>query len=217
MRKLISLLLLAMMIAPAQAQFSKPRKQYVEYLAKTNNPTRLYHLGEQAMLTIEAYKGGNPLNGVKVYYRVGDEMMLPAKEDSVEFVNGIATIQMGTMQKPGFRACNYRFTVYDKTYKDLLKVGYEPFRIETCTPMPEDFEKFWQKTMKETNKIDLAPEITPLPKYSTDKVEVSLVKLTVGKNGRNMYGYLPKPKDGKKHPVLFCPPGAGSSKIQPTT
>ena len=34
MRKLISLLLLAMMIAPAQAQFSKPRKQYVEYLAK---------------------------------------------------------------------------------------------------------------------------------------------------------------------------------------
>lgn len=216
-KKTLVLVLLMGIVATAWAQFSKPRKQYVEYLAKTNNATRLYHLGEQATLTIEAYKGGNPLNGVKVYYRVGDEMMLPAKEDSVEFVNGIATIQIGTMQKPGFRACDYRFTVYDKTYKDLLKVGFEPFKIETYTPMPKDFEKFWQKTMKETNKIDLAPEITPLPKYSTDKVEVSLVKLTVGKNGRNMYGYLTKPKDGKKHPVLFCPPGAGSAKIQPTT
>lgn len=32
-----------------------------------------------------------------------------------------------------------------------------------------------------------------------------------------MYGYLTKPRDGNRHPLLFCPPGAGMGKVTPTT
>lgn len=211
------LLLLVGTIMPAIAQFSKPRRAYVEYLVTPNNSDRTYKLGEKALIKIEAYKGGVALDGVKVYYRAGDEMLLPAKDDSVTFSNGQAIIPIGTRSEPGFRACDLRFTVYDKTYKDLVKVGFMPSDIKPYTVMPKDFDKFWKKTMAETNKVAMNAEITPMPKYSTDKVDVALVKLTVGKNGRNMYGYLTRPKDGKQHPVLFCPPGAGSSKISPTT
>lgn len=138
-------------------------------------------------------------------------------EDSVKFENGIAIIPAGTRNTPGFRACEWNFTVYGKTYKDLVKTAFSPEKIESCTPMPSDFNKFWDRQLEVAEKIPFNPEITPLPKYSTDSVEVSLVKLTVGPDGRNMYGYLTKPRDGKKHPVLFCPPGAGAKKIEPST
>ena len=201
----------------ASAQFSKPRRQYVEYLVTASHPDRNYKTGEHASLTIEAYKGGNALEGVTVYYRCGDEMFLPSAEDSVTFSKGKAVIPVGTRRQPGFMACSLRFSVYGSEYKDLVKVAFSPESIEPFTVMPKDFDSFWQKTLENAKSADLQPVITPLPGRSTDRVEVALVKLTVGPDGRNMYGYLTKPKDGKKHPVLFCPPGAGAKKIEPTT
>ncbi len=200
----------------ATAQFSKPKREYVEYIVTTNHADRNYATGEQATIGIEAYKGGVPLDGVKVYYTTGDEMMA-GKKDSTVFAGGRAVIPAGTRSEPGFRSCSLNFTVYGKTYKDMVKVGYSPEAIRPLTPMPADFGKFWEKTLSAARKVKLNPEITPLPKYSTDKVDVFLVKLNVGPDGRNMYGYMTKPKDGSKHPVLFSPPGAGSKKIEPTT
>jgi cephalosporin-C deacetylase len=217
MRKLILLAVLGAFALSAAAQFSKPRREYVEWLVTADKQSRTYKTGEKATITIEAYKGGKPLDGVTLYYQTGDEMFLSGEKDSTVFRDGRVTIDMGIRTEPGFRACDLRFTVYGKTYKDLVKLAYEPENIRSFTAMPKDFDSFWKKTLKAAGKVDINAETTPLPQYSTDKVEVSLVKLTVGPDGRNMYGYLTRPKDGKKHPVLFCPPGAGAAKISPTT
>ena len=217
MKKIIMAMMVAGLTMPAMAQFSKPRRAYVEYVVTANNAHRNYHLGEQDTQKIEANKVGLPLNGTMVHFSAGDEMLNPERTDSVEFKGGMAIIPLGTRTEPGFKACHLKFSVYGQTYKDFVKVGFAPAEIQPTVKMPEDFMKFWSKTLKETAKNELSPEVTQLPQYSTDKVEVFLVKLTVGKNGRNMYGYLTKPKGGGKHPVLFCPPGAGSSKISPTT
>ena len=217
MRKLILLAVLGAFALSAAAQFSKPRREYVEWLVTADKQSRAYKTGEKATITIEAYKGGKPLDGVTLYYQTGDEMFLSGEKDSTVFRDGRVTIDMGTRTGPGFRACDLRFTVYGKTYKDLVKLAYEPENIRSFTAMPKDFDSFWKKALKEAGKVDFNAETTPLPQYSTDKVEVSLVKLTVGPDGRNMYGYLTRPKDGQKHPVLFCPPGAGAAKISPTT
>lgn len=214
-RFIISLCIAAVTLS-ASAQFSKPRREYVEYLMTTDHPDRNYTVGEKPMIRIEAYKGGNPLDGVTLRYKTGDEMMTMTA-DSVKFENGVALIPAGTRATPGFRSCEWSFDVYGKKYKDLVKVAFSPEEIASLTPMPADFRKFWEKQLKTAEKIPLNPEITPLPQYTTDSVEVSLVKITVGPDGRNMYGYLTKPRDGKKHPVLFCPPGAGSKKIEPST
>lgn len=216
-KTIILILVMAGTAVSVMAQFSKPRRTYLEYIITTDHADRNYTTGEQARVNIEAYKGGVPVDGVTVYYNVGDEMMKAAATDSVTLRNGRAVIPVGTRTQPGFRTCNLRFTVYDKTVKDMVKVAYSPDRIKSYTVMPDDFDRFWQKTLKTAAKTDIAPEITPLPRYSTDSVEVSLVKLNVGPNGRHMYGYLTKPRDGLRHPVLFCPPGAGASKISPTT
>lgn len=217
MKKLFLMASLLGVAIAAAAQFSKPRRDYVEYLVTASHADRTYKTSERACIRIEAYKGGRPLDGIAVRYKVGDEMMRPERGDSTTFHNGVAIVPAGTRRKPGFKVCDISFSVYGKTYKDLVKLAFSPKDIKPCTEMPPGFDAFWGETLRETAKTELAPEITPLPQYSTDNVEVALVRLTVGSGGRNMYGYLTRPRDGKKHPVLFCPPGAGASKITPTT
>lgn len=217
MKRLTVLLMLACIVISSVAQFSKPRRSYVEYLVTADRPDRNYVAGTAASLTVEAYKGGVPLDGVPVYFRAGDDMLLSGDYDSVAFRHGRAVIPLGTRSEPGFRACDLRFTVCGKTYRELVKVAFSPDSIRPYTVMPDDFDSFWQKTLKEAAGTGLAPEITLLPSRSTDSVEVSLVKLNVGPGGRHVYGYLTRPRDGRPHPVLFCPPGAGASRIEPTT
>ena len=216
--KRTALLLLATCLAAAVfAQFSKPRREYVDFLVTANHPDRIYSAGDDAVITVEAYKGGLPLDGVMLHFSAGEEMMPPTLKDSLPFRNGKAHIAAGTLAQPGFKECSLRFTVYGKTYKETVKLAFSPDSIKPYTVMPADFDKFWKKTLKACAATPLDAEVTPLPAYSTDTVEVSLVKLTVGAAGRHVYGYLTRPRDGKVHPVLFCPPGAGASRISPTT
>lgn len=209
---------MAMITLCLQGQVSPPKRAYLEYIITPDYPNREYSLGEKAQLRVEAYEGGVPKNGSYIYYKVGDEMMLPAKYDSIPFINGKAMIDLGTMLVPGFRAADvYFMSAEGKKIKDLVKMAYAPDDIKTLADVPNDFMKFWDNTLKQMNKIPMNTEVTVLPEKSTDMVEVSLVKLTIGKDGRAMYGYLAKPKDGKKHPVLFNPPGAGTHRINPIT
>lgn len=203
--------------AVAEAQFSAPKRAYLESLVTTDHPDRIYRTGENATVTVQAFKGGLPVDSVWIRYSVGDEMMPPERKDSVMILGGKATIDLGTRNLPGFRTCNLRYTVYDKNDSDIVKVGYDPEKIESFISDPKDFDKFWRQALKEAAAVDLAPEITPLPEKSTETVEVSKVKINVGPNGRHIYGYLARPRDGKEHPVLFCPPGAGANRTTPYT
>lgn len=199
-----------------KARMAKAARPYVEMLVKTSHSDRTYKTGEQAVVVVEAYAGGVPLEKTFVYYRLGPDMQPADKVDSVLFKNGKAEIPVGTSAQPGFRYCQLDFKVAGKTYRDFLKVAYEPEKIRSYTEQPSDFTRFWNKALKASAKCPLKPEITPLPKYSTDSVSVYLVKLNVDDKGRFIYGYLAKPKAEGKYPVLFSPPGAGSRRIEPS-
>lgn len=211
--------LIALMAITAHAQrfqqeFGNPRKDYVEFVATPNHPDSRYQPGQTATLRIVAREGGRPLDGEKVIYRVGPEMLLPAQSDTAVFVAGEATLCMGSMQDPGFLACKYEFSVEGKKYGDMVKVAYTPEQIKTFTPMPQDFDKFWSKTVAAARKVPLEPEYWAVADATDDKLETQLVRLHVGKD-KWIFGYLTRPKDGKKHPVVLVPPGAGSNKITP--
>ena len=242
MKRQLFLLLTSLTVACLQAQqfqqeFGNPRKAFVEHVAMPNHADSYYALGQQATLRIVAREGGVPLQGTTVRYKAGPEMWLPEAYDSTTFVNGEATIVMGTLQQPGFLACQYDFKTADgKTQKDLVKVAFAPEQIETFTPMPKDFEQFWQKALKEARKVDLEPEYFDVPDATNDKLVTKLVRLHVGKD-KWMQGYLTMPTslsfpEGDTivshsieapsgavrgaYPVVLCPPGAGSTKISPS-
>ena len=202
----------------SQAVFSKeagnPRKQYLELIAMPNHADSHYEVGEQASLRVTVRIGGVPLHDVALLYKTGKEMFLPEKYESVSFKHGEVVIPMGTMQEPGFLACQYEFYVDGKRYGDLVKVGFNPEQIRTLTPQPADFDKFWAKAVSEARKIDFEPEYFSVPDATNDKFLTRLVRLRVGKN-KWLYGMLAQPRDGKKHPVVLCPPGAGSTKVTP--
>ena len=242
MKRQLFLLLTSLTVACLQAQqfqqeFGNPRKAFVEHVAMPNHADSYYALGQQATLRIVAREGGVPLQGTTVRYKVGPEMWLPEAYDSTTFVNGETTIVMGTLQQPGFLACQYDFKTADgKTQKDLVKVAFAPEQIETFTPMPKDFEQFWQKALKEARKVDLEPEYFDVPDATNDQLVTKLVRLHVGKD-KWMQGYLTMPTslsfpEGDTivshsieapsgavrgaYPVVLCPPGAGSTKISPS-
>lgn len=199
-----------------QNEFGAARKPFVETIATPNHADSHYSVGQTATLQITARQGGQPLNGVTLRYRVGKEMFLPAEADSTTFVDGEATITLGTMQEPGFLACQYEFSTADgKAWHDLVKVAFSPEQIETFTPNPRDFDAFWQKALKDARKVPFDAEYHPVPDATDEQLETQLVHLRVGKE-KWIYGMLTRPKDGKKHPVVLCPPGAGSTKVLPS-
>ena len=213
--RILTLFICTLFTLTTSAQFSKPRREYVEYLISTDHIDRNYQTGQPAYVKLQAFAGGVPLENVYVHYTHGDEMMPLSTGDSILIQSGEALIPICTRQEPGFRTCHLRFTVDGKEYKDIVKVGYSTESIRPVIPMPQDFEKFWSKMLKKVRSIPMDVEVTPLPQYDSPTVKVSLVKIVCGENGRSIYGYLAQPKKEGKYPVLFTPPGAGVKKIDP--
>ena len=213
--RILTLFICTLFTLTTSAQFSKPRREYVEYLISTDHIDRNYQTGQPAYVKLQAFAGGVPLENVYVHYTHGDEMMPLSTGDSILIQSGEALIPIGTRQEPGFRTCHLRFTVDGKEYKDIVKVGYSTESIRPVIPMPQDFEKFWRKMLKKVRSIPMDVEVTPMPQYDSPSVKVSLVKIVCGENGRSIYGFLAQPKKEGKYPVLFPPPGAGVKKIDP--
>ena len=209
--------ILAMEVAAQrfQQEYGNPRKGFVETVAVPDHPDSYYRLGQQATLRVVAREGGVPLDGTTLYYKTGPEMLLPAAYDSTTFIAGEAVIRMGTMGEPGFLACQYEFKAGGKRQSDLVKVAYEPERIRTFTPMPQDFRAFWQKALREAREVPFEAAYYDVPEATNEQFKTELVRLRVGKQ-KWMYGYLTRPLDGRRHPVVLCPPGAGSQKIYPS-
>ena len=191
------------------AQITKASRAYFDYLVTTTHPDRCYRTGEEAAVKIFGFAGGVPLDSVQVSFEAGDDMLPVDKKGTVLFRNGEAVVPFGTMKQPGFRYCHVRFAFNGENYKETLKVAFSPEDNRSVTEMPEDFRKFWEKAMKQAAKVPMEVEVTPMPELSTDKVEVSIVKLPCSREGRCVYGYLSKPRAEGKYPVLMVPPGAG--------
>lgn len=220
-RTLPSLLLLLGLLQPAVAQqfqqeFGNARKPFAEVVALPSHADSRYLPGEQAELRLVAREGGAPLHGVKVYYKAGPEMFLPETPDSATFIDGEARLPMGTLSEPGFLACHYEFLTSDgKKHSDLIKLAFAPEQIQSFTATPHDFTQFWRHALAVARRVPLQPAYTPVTDATDSLVETHLVRLRVGPD-KWMRGYLTQPRDGKKHPVVLCPPGAGSQKIHPS-
>ena len=81
-------------------EFGAPRKNFAEVMVVPDHADCCYMLGQQSSLRIIAQRGGVPVDGVVVRYRVGPEMFLPEHADSTVFRNGEAVINIGTMAEP---------------------------------------------------------------------------------------------------------------------
>ena len=191
------------------------RSDYL-WLTVPDHADWLYKTGEKAKVEVSFCKYGMPQN-VEVNYEIGQDMLPASSSGKVMLKNGRATIDMGTMKKPGFLDLRLKAVVDEKTYEHHVKVGFSPEQLKPYTKNPADFDAFWQKNLEEARKEmkseKLKVKCEKVDKYSTDEIDCYLLKLKIDSR-HSIYGYLTKPKKAGKYPVVLCPPGAGIKTIK---
>ena len=187
------------------------RSDYL-WLTVPDHADWLYKTGEKAKVEVTLCKYGIPQN-VEVSYEIGQDMLPATSSGKVMLKNGRATIDMGTMKKPGFLDLRLKAVIGDKTYEHHVKVGFSPEQLKPYTKNPADFDAFWKKNIEEARKTPVSVKCKKVDKYSADDFDCYLLKIKT--DGRHsIYGYLTKPKQAGKYPVVLCPPGAGIKTIK---
>lgn len=211
------LLLFGLSKITLKAQNTPAPIKLVDIILTANHANWNYKLNEEATVKISVLRYGSPVENVEIEYQYGPEQLAPEKKGILKLQNGVGEINIGTTNIPGFRQLKVQTKIEGYVYKNEIKAAYAPFEIKPTVRLPEDFDTFWEKAISENNAIPMDAVVTLKPELSTATVAVYLVRLQNYKYGQYFYGYLSKPKDNKKHPVLFNPPGAGVKKIVPIT
>ena len=196
----------------SQGRENYPHRSDYLWLTVPDHADWLYKVGEKARVEVSFYLYGMPQD-VEVNYGIGQDMLPDSSRGKVKLRNGRATIDMGTMKKPGFLDLRLSAVVAGKTYQHHVKVGFSPEQLKPYTQDPADFDTFWQKNIEEARKTPVSVSSKRVAAYSTDDFDCYLLKLRTD-NRHSIYGYLTKPKASGKYPVVLCPPGAGIKTIK---
>lgn len=209
--KLVVLLCAIICSVSAHAENYPYRSDYL-WTTVPNHADWLYKTGEKAKVEVTLCRYGIPQN-VEVSYEIGQDMLPATSSGKVTLKNGRATIDMGTMKKPGFLDLRLKAVIDGKTFEHHVKVGFSPEQLKPYTKNPTDFDAFWKANLEEARKTPVSVSCEPAPEYSTDKVEASLVKIRTDRR-HSVYAYLLKPKKQGRYPVVLTPPGAGIKTIK---
>lgn len=193
-----------------------PYRSDLLWVTEPDHPDWIYRTGEKAKIKISLFKYGIPQDGIAVNYETGSELMPSDKTGSITLKNGKAEINIGTLDKPGFRDCIFSVMINGKKYSHHVKVGFSPDKIKPYTEMLDGFMDFWKNNIKEASEFPLKYTKEKAEEYCTEKIDCYLIKLQLNNRGQAVYGYLFYPKNAKPGscPVVLSPPGAGIKTIK---
>lgn len=174
----------------------------------TDKPDWIYKVGEIPKFKITATQNGAQAKNIKVYYEIGPEKMPAFKKDSLLLKNGEATIDGYSLKESGFLRLTVTSKNNGKTSKSLATAAFDPLLIQPTVTMPADFNSFWQKALKDLEKVPVDPKLELLKDRSTANVDV--YQLSIQNIGESrIYGILCVPKKEGKYPAVLKVPGAG--------
>ncbi len=206
--KRLALNLLLLLLAGATAVMAQPRATKAQLILVPDHTNAIYSTGQQAKVKVTALHCGMALNNATINYEVSEDLMPAHIKKSITLNGNEATINLGTMKKPGFLRVKASITHEGKNYSSLATVGFDTDKLQPSTPMPKDFEEFWKKNVEAVGKLELKPTITLLPERCTDKVNTYHISYqNIGRT--KMYGILTVPKAEGKYPAVLRFPGAG--------
>lgn len=212
MKKFLLTLCCMVLLSVAACAENYPYRNDALWISVPDHADWLYQTGQRACVDVGFYLYGQPQD-VEVSYEIGPDMMPATQQGTVKLKNGRATIDMGTMQQPGFLDLRLHTSLGGTKYAHHVKVGFSPERLQPYTQNPTDFDNFWQQTIAEARKTTLDVSCERVEKYETADTECFLVKLRTDRN-HWVYGYLTKPRTQGSYPVVLCPPGAGIKTIK---
>ncbi len=216
-KRILTTIFVSVFVTFLWGQNSKPPLKLVQFVLTPDHADWNYQLKEKAYVDISVLQYGVPLKNVKVEYAFGKEMVGLDSKGELLLENGTAKLNIGTLKEPGFIQLKVSTKVDGYSYKDEVKVAFEPEKIMPTVKVPANFDTFWTDALKKNASLPMDAKIEYKPEYSTGTTDVYLVSLQNFKKGKRIFGYMCKPKKEGKYPVLFIPPGAGIKKMKPST
>ncbi len=171
-----------------------------------------YEVGEPVKFGISIKAEETPAEPIKVRYRLGPAMLEPEIPLKVEVTPEGASVDGGTMDKPGFLRLLASAQIGDQAVKGRATAAFSPEKIEATQVDPKDFDAFWDAGKAELARIPMDPQLTPRPQLSGptfDAYELSLATFDPEGKTPRFYGVLCVPKAEGKFPAILQTPGAG--------
>ena len=209
MKLLRYLIVCCLLTATVVYAFAQPAQQYVTVVASPDHADWVYETGEQARFTLYAIKNNEMLPGITIAYEYGPEK-LPAvfKGEIKTDKNGQAHIKVPGAKAPGFVTVRAS-TQYDgKKYSGYTTIGFDPYRIQPTTTLPDDFTEFWENAKRQAAKVPMDVRVRRSEEQSTDWADVYYVRIQSYRVGNYVYGVLTVPKGEGPFPGVLRLPGA---------
>lgn len=212
MKKLICLFVSTLLAVTAA--FSQPSKQFISVYAEPDHADWTYSCGEKAVFTLYAVKENVRMPLTEIAYSYGPEKLKAEKTGKVTTgKDGVARITVPGRKVPGFTTVNVSVTYNGKRYSSQTNIGYDPYKIEPTTSLPEDFEEFWENSKARAAKVPMLIRERYSPEESNDRVDVYYIRIQSYKAGNYVYGVLTVPKAEGKKPAILRLPGAAVRKF----
>ena len=205
MRKILSIIILALIASMASAQ---PKMQKVQIILVPDSNNAIYETGEKAKVKVMVLHQGVAVENAEISYKISEDLMDPHKEGTIKLKGSEGEISLGTMKQPGYLRIRATTEIEGKTYSAMSTVGFSPHKLTPTVKMPEDFKEFWNKNVAKLKNVPLKPEMELVPEKCTK--EVNVYHISYGNiGGSRMYGMLTMPAKEGKYPAILRFPGAG--------
>ncbi|MGM9809610.1 MAG: acetylxylan esterase [Paludibacteraceae bacterium] len=215
MRKIFSLLLCLGLSLGLAAQKTNLR-DYVSIRFIPNHADWVYAVGEDVEIEVAAIRHYVPIPAAEVHYEWGMEQREPEKADILHTgKQGMHRLHLSGATQPGFKTLTASVEVDGKTYTNSINLAFAPDEIRPTTPLPADFETFWQASIEQARRVPLRPLLTLLSERCTPDADVYEVRFQNFQEGQYLYGTLAVPRGVDplhatvQYPAVVLWPGAG--------
>lgn len=188
--------------------YGQIRGNEIRVVVSPNHNDWVYALDEKCTFTVRVVKAQNLLPNVTVDYELGPEMYPTEKKEGIVLKDGTLTLR-SSMNTPGFLRCKVKAHVDGRTYEGLATAAYAPDKLRPVSQLPDDFQSYWNETLRKARELPLNPLMTLLPERCTETDNVYQVSFQTKPGGGRFYGILSIPKKEGKYPALLRVPGAG--------
>ena len=207
------------MCTPSFAE-SKTDGSYILTL-KASKEGAIYNVGDTSEFVLRVVKEGKCVDNIEVSARVSKEGVLPQKFFVEKTKNGEVRI-FESLSEPGFLRCEASVKIPGEDGKEkqinlTAGAGFEPLRIESSMPKPDDFDAYWKEEIAHLETVPMNIRLKPVEQ--ADK-SVELFDISVDMQQGLLSGYYARPKGAgaKSCPAIILPHGAGvrSSRAEPS-
>ena len=184
------------------------RGEEIRVLVSPDHADWCYQLGEKCTFTVRVLRAQNLVPDARIDYELGPEFFPAEAKKSFSLKNREIRLS-ATMKEPGFLRCKVKATVDGRSYTGLATCAYAADRLQPVTPLPEDFQSYWEGQLAYARQTPLDLKKTLLPERCTATDDVYHVSFQTLPWGGRFYGILTVPKKEGRYPALLRVPGAG--------